>query len=72
MKKLYKFVSGVGKVELSADEIKNMENSPALTQPEPLSLSELSQKVDSILKALGTLKILSSLGTSEDESNGNS
>lgn len=72
MKRLYKFVSGVGKVELDSDEIKDMDSVTLPTESEPQSLAELSQKVDSILKALSALKILSLLKIDGDDGDGNS
>ncbi len=72
MKRLYKFVSGVGRVELNSDEIKDMDNENSPQVSEPQSLTELSQKVDSILKALSALKILSSLRPDGDDGDGNS
>ena len=72
MRRLYKFVSGVGRVELGSDEIKDMDNGNLPGEDETESLTELSKKVDTIIKALSALKILSSLKTDGDEVNGDS
>ena len=74
MNKLYKFVSGKGKVEMSREEINDLASDFSPSLQEPQSLSELSSKVERILKILESLKLISSLsktGSGED-ADGNS
>ena len=67
MNKLYKFVSGRGLVEMDEAEMAEFNLQPPVEENEPESLGELSKKVDRILKALSSLKLLSSLGGNEGE-----
>lgn len=73
MNKAYKFVSGKGRVEMNEDEIRDMSFDLPLPEKAPQSLSDLSDKVERILKVLESLKLISSLSKKEGgEDNGNS
>ena len=73
MNKAYKFVSGKGRVEMKEDEIREMSFDLPLPEKAPQSLSDLSDKVERILKVLESLKLISSLSKKEGgEDNGNS
>lgn len=65
MNKTYKFVSGKGRVEMSEEEIKDFSSDFSIPSEEPQSLSELSSKVERILKVLESLKLISSLSNKE-------
>ena len=65
MNKTYKFVSGKGRVEMSEEEIKDFSSDFSMPLEEPQSLSELSSKVEKILKVLESLKLISSLSDKE-------
>lgn len=73
MNKAYKFVSGKGRVEMSEAEIREMSYDLPLPEKAPQSLSELTDKVERILKVLESLKLISSLSKKESgEDDGNS
>ena len=73
MNKIYKFVSGKGRVEMSENEINELISDTPVPTQEPPSLSELSAKVERILKVLESLKLISSLSKTlgGDDVNGN-
>ena len=73
MNKIYKFVSGKGRVEMSQNEINELISDTPVPTQEPPSLSELSDKVERILKVLESLKLISSLSKTlgGDDVNGN-
>lgn len=74
MNKIYKFVSGKGRVPMSESEIKELTADAPEQVQQPQSLSELSEKVERILKILESLKLISSLVKTRDgdAENGNS
>lgn len=64
-------VSGVGKVEISEQEIERMKDESIPAEKEGETIKDLSQKVDRIIDALSALSggIFSKLGFSKNEGN---
>lgn len=68
MSRLYKFVSGLGRVEQTEAETASQIK---LEEKGEVDVNELSRKVDRVLEVLRSLKLLSSVFDNESAGDGN-